>query len=145
MKRTAKAVGRERGTHLAGWDKGSLISTRWKTKKTNEAKAVIPQQQTNISPVLNKIYFGKATTQFYCWIWCHTLRNIPLLNSGWLCPDPASCFPSADWLVQWETQGMLILCKHYSVTTTTLASFQHCSGHQSITQHHIGCYMGNEL
>lgn len=146
MKTTAKEVGR--GTHLAHWDKSSLISTRRTKKKTNDAKAVIPHRQTNDSPVLSKVYFGKTTTQIYCWVWCHMLRNIPPLNSSWLCQlcrAPASCLLSADWLAQGEAQGTLMLRKHYTVTTKTLVSFQHCSGHQSITRHHMGCYMENEL
>lgn len=32
------------------------------------------------------------------------------------------------------------LCKHYSASARTLAFYQHCSGDQSKTLHHLSCY-----
>lgn len=42
-----------------------------------------------------------------------------------------------------KPEKALMLCKHSSVKT--LLRYQHCLGHQSKTQHHMGCYEENYI
>lgn len=149
MTRTAKAVRRERGTHLAGWDKRQF-SKRKEKKEINKlckSSHSPPADQCLSSPEQGPLWKNN-----YPILLLHMISHvIDYPSAQFTSSVPTVPHPSLLFTLSWLTGtgrsigDLDVVQELFSDNYKTLASFQHCSGHQSITQHHMDCCMASKL